>query len=423
MGSFSISAKDLGNDGIKYNVADRIAAIMIALCPLLQHYRAPIYNAAITCLVMVVLYVAFRVIILFRKIKWSRLKLVWPLIFYMIFRVVDHGTSFTELAQSGVIAVVLAAAAIGCLDVKCVCKTALCISLIATVGLAIQYICFYLFEFHLQMVPTSLFIPSAEQWILCAQTGLAGITGRRNSFYRPSAFFLEPSHVYVYAFPHLLLMLFGANGNKKKYIAAIVLTLGMILSTSGMGLAAVLGAWTIFFLLRNEEDGSFSLKNIFRKKNIIMLVALVVIFAILATTVTPIRKTVTRVFYTKTGVTAIGGRVTRAFETMEGLTLPQWIIGVEDTTHGISFNMPGLVAAVYRHGIIGMILSVLMFVKGIFTLSFPYMLFCAVYLVTSMFSAHTHSTVGLIYYGIIILMGYQTMDLRPSLLKKLKKQW
>ena len=94
--------------------------------------------------------------------------------------------------------VYLVSVAFHSIDTKTLYKTGVFVSMVASAALLLQYACFYVFGFHLQLVPTGLLLPSADQWVLGAQTGLAGITGKMRDFYRPSAFFLEPSHTYIY---------------------------------------------------------------------------------------------------------------------------------------------------------------------------------------------------------------------------------
>ena len=399
---------------------DMVIAAVLAFFPVLQHYRAPIYNVALTLMVLFVPYLLLRTIPRLGNYRQSDLDVVAVMIVYLIYRVIDHGTSLEELGQSAVLIIYMVAVAFGCIDVKTLCRTGLLISLSASVLLLLQYIFFYIFQVHLQMVPTSLLLPSAEQWALGAQTGLAGITGKINDFYRPSAFFLEPSHVFIYVFPHLMIQLFGGK-SKLSLAAAGVITMGLILSTSGMGIAAAFGSWGLYLILRDEKTGTFSLRNIGRKRNLIMLACLMVMFVLAVIYVPTVRRTVSRIFQSKTGVTAIGGRLNRAMETLGKMTSLQWIVGVEDTTHNISFNMPGLIASLYRHGLIGMVLSVGIYAKSLYRLKLPYAMTGAVILVTSMFSAHTHSTVGMLYYILILMYGFRTQRREESLIKALLK--
>lgn len=385
---------------------DIIVAVLLAMCPILQHYKGLLFNSAITVLVISVPYLFIRMIPSAKNINFSSIKLVIPLIVYQLFRIINHGTTITEFGQSMVFIVIVVALAMKCINLSALVKVARGIAILASICLILQYITFYIFGFHIQLVPTGLLISSAEQWILGAQTGLAGVTGVIRSFYRPSAFFLEPSHLYLYLFPHLLILLFEKGFNREAFIKSIIITIGLILSTSGMGVMFAVGAWVLFIVLRDEQTGDFSIKNIFRKRNLIVLGIFLVAFIISAMYVPFVRRTVMRIFSKGSGTNAISGRIKSAMSLFEGLSIKQWILGVADNTHAFSFNIPGFMGVLYRHGILGTLLSYEFYCKSLFKLRVSYVLVAAIVIVTSFFSAHTHSTVGMLYYIFILMNGF-----------------
>ena len=87
---------------------DRVAASLMAFCPVLQHYQSPLFNAALTVMVLLVPYLVLRILSRIKEIRLAEIRPVWALIAYMVFRVVDHGTSVTELGQSVVLIVFFA---------------------------------------------------------------------------------------------------------------------------------------------------------------------------------------------------------------------------------------------------------------------------------------------------------------------------
>ena len=393
-------------------VLDAIFAASLALIPLLQHYVGPVYNAAITVLSVGAVYLAFKLLPELMSFNLSHISFVFITIIYQIYRVVNHGTTLVELGQSSVFIIFMVGIALGKINVCFMAWVAKCICLTASILLFVQYFCFYLLGFHIQLVPTSLFLESSEQWILCAQTGLAGITGKLGSFYRPSAFFLEPSHAYLYMFPVLTITLFEGKFDREAMWTAILISCGIVLTTSAMGIAAVLGLWCLFFLLRDERDGSFKLKNILRKRNLIAVGTVVVVFVLMVIFVPFVRNAVSRIFYTKTGVTAISGRIRSAMKLICSMTPIQWIFGVADNIHGITFNVPGSLGALYRHGLIGLVMSYDLYIKCVYKLELPYKLISLIIIVTSFFSAHTHSTVGMLYFLLLLMCGFQSDESR-----------
>ena len=425
----NVSLSKVSADQPLIRTLDRVSASLLALCPVLQHYRAPFYNAAVMVMAVVVVYLVCRMALMRKELCWKNLKTVAVLMVYMVFRIVDHGTSVTELGRSAVLIVFFAAAALDCIDLKWMCRTALVVACIASVALVIQYISFFLFDHHLQMVPVSLLLPSADQWILGAQTGLASISGviREDGFYRPSAFFLEPSHVYIYLFPHLLMVLLGEKQNLKQKAVAILLSLGLIQCTSSFGIVAVCAAWGLFFGFYDERTNTFTVRNLFRRRTLILLGIALVAFVAAVIAVPRLQRIVVRIFYNDPGKsTAIGGRIADALEGLKELTPKQWLLGVADTTRGLPYNMPGIIGALRSHGIFAMVLSMEFYVKSTWKLKMPFWPVALMVVGTSFFSAHTHSAAGMMYYVLILLLGYQTSkrteslwtDLRADIAKK-----
>jgi len=194
----------------KSNTWDKIAAVLLALCPLLQHYKGLVDNAATTVLMIVAFYLLFRVLPQLKTLTFKATRPVLILIIFFVFKLIAHGTNISELGQVVLFIFLLLAYVLDCIDVKFLIKAATLIAALAGAIIILQYFCFYIFSFHIQCVPTGLLLPSAKAWIWGAKTGLGGITGKVGTLYRPSAFFLEPSHLYLYCFPFLMLTLFGA---------------------------------------------------------------------------------------------------------------------------------------------------------------------------------------------------------------------
>lgn len=397
----------------RIDMLDKVAAVLLAFCPLLQHYTGLIYNAGLTVMVLLVPYLLLRLYMKRKEFRLSNLWLVAALVVYMVYRIIDHGTSLTELGQSGVLIVIFIAAAMGCIDVKTICKAAALVAILASLVMAVQYVCYYLFDFHLQMVPTDQLISSAKQWAQGAKDGLTSINGIKSKLYRPSAFFLEPSHFFFYAFPHLFLLLFSGK-NKWYLVFAAIISLGMVLSTSGMGIGTTGVAWIVFFALWDAKTNSFSIKNILRVQNLVLLAILAAVVFFVYENVPTVQQAISRIFIKNGKQTAISGRTAEAIKALKKMSPLQWAIGVKDTTHGYAHNMPGLIAAIYRHGLIGGILSMEFYTKSVYKLKLPYALTAVMILVVSMFSAHTHSTVGFMYMILILMRGHHYHPITPE---------
>ena len=146
-------------------------------------------------------------ILMIGKLYAESIFFVMPLILFDIYKSIDHGFSVSSLARSVLTMVVYIAISNDYVNRKYFLKVCLFISEMASVLIICQYICFYILGFHLKLVSVNLLLPESSQWIGCVTTGLVSITGSSNGYYRPSAFFLEPSHFFLFVFPQLLLTL------------------------------------------------------------------------------------------------------------------------------------------------------------------------------------------------------------------------
>jgi hypothetical protein len=398
---------------------DKFCAFFLALSPILQHYKGPFVNAGFSILIFFFPFVLLRLLNRMRGFKIASPSVVAVLIMFSLYKVVDHGPDFYKFAHGMVIIIYYLAAALGCINVKHLIKSAYYVAMAASVCIIVQYICFYALGFHLQLVPTSLLLPECDQWILGAETGLVGITGRYYDFYRPAAFFLEPSHMFLYIFPYLFIMLLSKNTNRWRIRKALLFTLGLLLSTSGMGISVAACAWALYFGLRSGKKNIFRLRNIFKLRNTLILTIFLVLLVGLYFTVPTLTQSVDRIIGSNIGGNnAISGRITLSISLIKSLTGFALLYGAADSTSGIEFNMPGFMATMYKYGLIGIVLSYAFYVRGLFKLKAQYFWISLVIIIVSFFSAHTHGTFYMLFYVFILLEGNNTAQYeRASLLK------
>lgn len=388
-------------------VVDRICAFLLALTPILQHYKGPMYNLAISTLIVIFIYFFMKLLVLtqYRKISFNEIFPVIPWVFFSIYKVVAHGTDFVEFMEYFILIVIYIAGATGCINVKHLITCAAKIAIVASICLIVQYICYYLLGFHLTLIPVSLLLSSSSQWIGLATTGLISITGNVGSLYRPSAFFLEPSHYFLYCFPILFLLLFSPDKSKLKLRWAILISLGMALSTSGMGIAVTAGAWGLYFATNGKKE--YKMSNILRPRNILLIVVILIVFIIAYFTVPFLNQAVNRIFYTnKSGSTAITGRTSQGMALILSMRGLPFIFGSSDSTSGITYNLSGFVDTMYKYGIIGIVLSYWFYLLGLLRLKGRFFWITAIIVVVSFFSAHTHSMFIGVYYLLILLEGF-----------------
>lgn len=389
---------------------DTVAAALLALVPILQHYVGIIDNAATTVLLLLLPYLFLRVVPSLPALKLDKLSLVLVLGAFFLFKLFAHGTSITEIGQVAVMLSFLFFVSQGVIHTKQLKNIVVWVSSLAGLLLIVQYLCYYVFGFHLQLVPTGALLAEAEPWVLGAETGKGTITGHQSSLYRPSAFFLEPSHLFMYAFPALCLCVFSREKDVKHWVFRVLTSVAIILCTSGMGIATTVCVWFAYFVMSDHKNGNISLKNIVHKRNLILMGAFAGCFVLLLVAVPFLRESVLRIFSNPGGSTAIDGRTELAMITLRKMNAVQWIVGTADSTAALSFNMPGFMATAYKYGVIGIVLSYEFYIRSMVKLDIRYCFFAAILLLTSFFSAHTHGTFFMLYYVLLLMEGHRVSE-------------
>lgn len=385
---------------------DRVFILLLALSPILQHYKGPFMNAGVTALIFVIPYMFIKLIIN-DSVSGSAITTILPLILFLVFKVVDHGTYLAEFGQVIILIVYTYAFASKAINSKLFIQTAVKISCIASVLIIIQYFFYYILNHHLQLVPTTLLLSNASQWIELAKTGRVGVTGRVIGFYRPSSIFLEPSHMFLYMFPPLLYELLRPKSDKGKMRKAVLISVGMLLSTSGMGIGVTCAAWLLFLATKGEEDTRFSLVKLMQPRNVLLLAALAILLVILFYNVDFFHKSVLRLFTSESGNSnAISGRVRLGRNYVRRLRGKNLILGLSDKYSDVEFNMSGFYGTMYKYGIVGTALSYLFYFKSLFNQKNQYFWIAVVLIAASFFTAHTHGTFYMLYFVIFLIDGY-----------------
>lgn len=405
-------------DDIKHaSLIDKLIAVLLAMSPILQHYKGIFGNAGVTVLIICFPFLVGKILMI-GKLYAESIFFVMPLILFDIYKSIDHGFSVSSLARSVLTMVVYIAISNDYVNRKYFLKVCLFISEMASVLIICQYICFYILGFHLKLVPVNLLLPESSQWIGCVTTGLVSITGSSNGYYRPSAFFLEPSHFFLFVFPQLLLILLSEGYSKKKMHKALLLTIGLLFSTSGMAIAVVVAAWTFYLLFYSKHSDKFIIQKLLSVKSIILLIVGVFALVVLYIKVPFVQSTVNRIVIgDKYGNTAISGRTLQANQLLDQMHGGQLLFGVTKDISNIEFNLSGYAATMYRYGLIGVILSYVVYVRGVIQLKRHFRIVSMVILVISFFTAHTHGTYHLIYYVLIIIEGFNVQKKEFSINK------
>ena len=393
------------------SVTEKICVFLLAMGPILQHYVGLFVSASISLLLIMLPYVGIKLLHT-GKFKPSRLSFILPLIILFFYEVAAHGTNVTELGQAVVFSLYFLAIAAGCLSTEYFVKAITVISAAASICIIIQYFCYYILGFHLQVVPTSLLLERSEQWVLLAQTGRVSVTGKPISFYRPSAFFLEPSHMFIYMFSPLMIHLLAKEFTKKRLCISILLTVGMICSTSGMGIAAAAGTWLLFLGKNSKTNNRLDIRKFFRPRSALILLTLIVFAAGLFAFVPFFRNSVLRVIGSGDDYkNAVSGRLDGGLSVLDDLKGLKLFFGIADDTEAVNVNLTGFTSEMYRYGIIGTLISYVFYVQSLLRLKNQYFWVAALAVIMSFFSQHSHSSFFMLYCAFTFMEGFRQTQL------------
>lgn len=411
------------------SVLDKLCAFLLVLSPILQHYVGIYRSAGFTILLVLSPYLLLKVLKKFQmgRINTTHLTAFLMLFFFQFFKMISHTVTTSKIMYGLFMLICFFTVVCECVNLKYFIRYATYIATLAGICLIVQYILYYLGGFHLQMVPTDLLLPENEAWILGAKTGTASITGKLIDFYRPSAFFLEPSHMMLFCFPVLSILLLSSSGMQAwKMRAAVIITLGIALSTSGMGIAVCIGIWAVYFLLyrgtRGQTDRRSLFKKLFTVKNVAVVILLLAFLIIAYSQIGFFRNAVDRVF-TEDNTNAIDGRVRLAKMLVEDLSGQKLFMGVTDDVSDIDFNLSGFFATLYKFGLVGIVLSYLFYVRSLLKLRGAYFWMSLIIIVLSYFTAHTHGTFYMLYFILFLMEGYHpNHDPKKQARKRKRKQ-
>lgn len=414
-------------------VLDGVCAMLLVLCPFLQNYQGLVVDARATALIVMTPYLLIRVWMK-NQVNWL---IVLPMLLFSIWKLFDNGTSIPELGREGLCCIFLLAAASEALDFKTFVRAW---QVVATVGcglILVQTVVYYLFDQHIQMIPTRLFLPNSDQWMGMAETGKISILGNPMNMYRPSAIFMEPSHVAMYSVPPLLMLLLSPKFNWRRLIPAVIITGGVIASTSGLGIVLCMGLWFLYLALYCGEGGQnkpilfikgFSIKEhsfkgisvhgkrygafttpavTVRPINILFVGVLVLGAVAMYLFVDVFRNSINRILFSEDGYNAIAGRTDSGMLAVSKLVGSEWLIGKAVPGTEAGWYMPAFYEMIYKYGLIGFAISYGFYVNSLFKLKRQYAWLALMILGLSYFSIHTHGSAFMLLYCILLLVGHQ----------------
>ena len=245
-------------------------------------------------------------------------------------------------------------------------------------------------------------LDSSSRWIK-----RLSVTTATATFYRPSAFFLEPSHVFLFSFPTTLYMLFSPRSTRTMHRLGFVMIGGILASTSGMGIAFSLACILAYFVMyKNPVYGEGSLKNFLSLRKILIPLMLLVLLVILYEYSDIVHKSLVRVISeSETGYNAVAGRTSAGTELIQGLDWQQFLLGVTDAMGELGAALSAFQATLYKYGIVGIAISYLYYLYCFACTRRDSRYLCLILLVISFVCAHTHNLFFMLSFSAFIFEG------------------
>ncbi len=173
--------------------------------------------------------------------------------------------------------------------------------------------------------------------------------------FRPTSFFFEPSHFCAYAFVYYAYLL-SANAEKYRRLQLAIMTLGIVMSTSGTGIVLIPITIFISLILR------FLIGNLSTTRNSLMIGTIVTIAIIITLNVyvnSDVGQTVLQRYIESDGTlgTATLGRLdSGAYELYKKLPVFHKIIGTGFGNRPSTIYFSSLNAILYGDGLVGLVL-------------------------------------------------------------------
>ena len=329
-----------------------VCAVVIALIPILFSYKqiffiSPTYLALILCVPFILIRLTNKKIV--KNLGWIAA--------YLFYCLVCHGVGGAEIIVTVLFLIYALAANSGVFDEKLIWKSVVVISCIATVGILLQTLCYYLLGTRLFLCPTNLMDESI--WMNYGVETSDQVLSL--ALYRPASFFLEPSMFAQYVVLGIMYLRLSEAKNKKSFRIAVFLSVGVIASTSGIGIATLIVVWLLSYWTEIVENKKL-LKGLFG------ILTFVIVFFIAYFVSDSLKESVLRVFGLSetSNYNAFSGRtngVEFMFEALKGKT-ELWYGTGEYIVRWYTWGfLGGIFRTIYEYGMIGAILFVLVFLS------------------------------------------------------------
>lgn len=334
-------------------------ALFIAVLPVFMMYKVPVIGLGVSTTMIIIgfFYAALIIFKDFQEHGWLLriAKITIPFLVYLVYATQRSIGDMTNAIQIILVAFHLIAIATGAVNAAYLKRCIVWISVFAASLVMLQTVLYYALGVHLPCIISSLCLDNLSSYGEWISTGVRSI----DNMYRPSAFFLEPSHFSQYTFVALIMLLFC---EEPKIKTAGWISLGIVATTSGMGMGLVAGIW-ICYLFRGLRSLPFFQKVI----RFILFFAAAIIIIMILYQIPFFQSALSRVFspiaHSKKNYNAIWGR-TLYWETyISPLNGKELIFGLGYKELPAQY-FTGLMELIYCSGIVGVVFFYIMFLTA-----------------------------------------------------------
>lgn len=365
-----------------------IISSMIALLPLLAFIRVPGISIGLGMVSLIIL-IPVLFIINERKISFQAISYCSAIIIFCTYSAIRSIDSFSGILGYFLVIIWMVGLYNNGVDEDQLFGVIKKVSYFASVIVIIQSLFHYLVGGHLVAnLPFLLKDEIRLQYMSLISTGVDS-TG----IYRPSAFFLEPAHFSQYGIIALLYILLREkkDGRIKK---AILISVGIALTLSGMGIVMVLGAWITFLALGLDYKKRQSFENALY----LIVAGLIIVFFL---SQLPLFQTaLKRITGNETGYNAIWGRLFYWDYYFKPLQRSQLIWGLGYSVDTQNY-MTGFMKLLYCSGYIGVVLFYFALLKNIRNRTKFSVITGLTYAAMTLFSGIT-ATINLVFFLTVI---------------------
>lgn len=335
------------------NITSKVFSVTIAFLPLIAFVKVPGMEMGLGMLLLIVL-LPWLFLFNLTRFQLNDFAKFSGLILFCLYSIFCFRESFSDVVGFVLVMVWVIGSYKYLIDEKLVFGIMNYVSIIASAIVLIQLLCHYLLGFNLTpfisfLIKDSTVAQYAD--IIYAGVDVFGI-------YRPSAFFFEPSHFSEYA---IIVLLWNLLKNKEKnnIKKAVIISLGILLTRSGMGIAMVMGAWIVYYI------NTLDLKKNENVLNAVLVVVCSIVMFALCLKLPFFQTAVNRVVATHNDYNAVNGRLFFWDYYFSQFNFSQFVWGAGFSTLELDKYMTGFMKLLYCSGSIGVFLFYFMLLQHV----------------------------------------------------------